>query len=57
MFYCEWCDIEITEEEAEIRVEDNTFSAPMGDLKVVIGGSIDKIAVCPECGFDLEEVV
>lgn len=56
MFYCQWCDKKIHKHDAKIRKEDNTFSAPFGDLKVVIGGSVDKIEICPHCGEDLEEV-
>jgi len=55
MMYCEWCDKDIPRNDVEYRKEDNTFSAPFGDIKVIIGGYIDKVPVCPECGFDLEE--
>lgn len=56
MMYCQWCDKKFHKNEENVRKEDNTFSAPFGDLKVVIGGSIDKIETCPDCGEDLEEV-
>jgi len=55
MYFCEWCDKDIPRNDVEYRKEDNTFSAPFGDIKVIIGGYIDKVPVCPECGFDLEE--
>jgi len=56
MYYCNDCDKTFTENEANTREEDNTFSAPFGELKVVIGGYIDTIFICPECGEDLEVV-
>ncbi len=56
MFYCEWCEKKYDNDEVDAMVEDNTFSAPFGSFKVVIGGSIDKIETCPECGMRIEEV-
>lgn len=56
MLYCQWCNKTYDEGKVEFRKEDNTFSAPFGSLKVVIGGSVDWIPLCPDCGEDLEEV-
>lgn len=56
MFYCEWCDIEIPEENAKSRVEDDTFTAPYGDT-FVSGGGECVVKTCPLCDYDLKEVV
>lgn len=52
--FCNYCNKEIPEEEAEIRTEDDTFTAPYGDIFVNCGGK-HQIYICPECGEDLEE--
>ncbi len=55
MFYCEWCEKQIKESEIEYRLEDDSFSAPYGDI-FVPGGSIYRVEICPDCKEDLEEV-
>ena len=57
MYYCQWCDKEFHKHEVDYRKEDCTFSAPFGELDVVVGGNVYKVPVCPDCVEDLEEVV
>ena len=55
MIYCQYCDKKYDEDDVPHRREDNTFSDGYGEYEVVIGGTIDLIAICPDCGKDLEE--
>lgn len=57
MIYCQYCNKKHEEDDVPHRREDNTFSAGYGEYEVVVGGTIDLIAICPDCGKDLEEVV
>ncbi len=55
MFYCEWCDKRVPVEEAEKRIEDDSFTAPYGDT-FIYEKNINEVEICPDCYEDLEEV-
>ena len=57
IYYCEWCDIEIAEDQARMIIEDDAFSAPYGDQMGYVGGGQYLVATCPMCKEYIKEVV
>ena len=53
-YHCDSCLEYFNRGDIEFRIEDNTFTAPYGST-FVMGGDVDVVPVCLNCGDDLGE--
>ena len=53
-YRCDFCQEWFDEQQVEHRIEDQSFTAPLGEI-FVLGKDVGCIPLCPICGLDLEE--
>ena len=51
-YHCDFCNAHFNESDIEHRIEDTTFTAPLGST-IVIGGDVSTVPVCPICKDDM----